>query len=453
MPNGDIVLIYELHGQSKDNVNTVDLPQFERGNWEKVDDAEAVKLWQEAQDKLPEYSTQKVHLITGALLPIWDRLTQERVRVIRVKTDSGRVMLGRIIPPRSIDETLRRLEVQRKTKEHSPGELVDLILNNDYTVYLANGWKISRRRVSGEHRIEVTGNDLYHYANQLEQEGVFRERINYDTRFFIPAGDNATKILGNVIKHRPVLDVVAPRDEAQAMARPATSPKLKKKDATKETIRRRDIVKFLDSKFAPLELDASDGNRWVFSKSPEVIRTRLANDLPVICHEVGHYLDKKLNLADPAYDQELLNLGEPQSKKSYTKEQVRKEGVAEFMRLYLTEPDTAKQEAPNYYAAFENKIEVYDDIKDSLLTARADIELWYTQPAAARVAGAISVGESNRRKMSLSSIYTLTIDELHPLRGTLNKLAQKPTHSQRSVRWPGLPVGVKGKDAAESRST
>lgn len=68
--------------------------------------------------------------------------------------------------------------MQRKTKEHSPGELVDLILNNDYTVYLANGWKISRRMVSGEHRIEVTGNDLYHYANQLEQEGVFREELN-----------------------------------------------------------------------------------------------------------------------------------------------------------------------------------------------------------------------------------------------------------------------------------
>jgi tRNA G10 N-methylase Trm11 len=431
LPNGDIVLIYELHGQSKDNVNTVDLPQFERGNWEKVDDAEAVKLWQEAQDKLPEYSTQKVHLITGALLPIWDRLTQERVRVIRVKTDSGRVMLGRIIPPRSIDETLRRLEVQRKTKEHSPGELVDLILNNDYTVYLANGWKISRRRVSGEHRIEVTGNDLYHYANQLEQEGVFRERINYATRFFIPAGDNATKILGNVIKHRPVLDVVAPRDEAQAMARPATSPKLKKKDATKETIRRRDIVKFLDSKFAPIRTGRfRRKSLGIFKIKPEVIRTRLANDLPVICHEIGHYLDKKLNLADPAYDQELLNLGEPQSKKSYTKEQVRKEGVAEFMRLYLTEPETAKQEAPNYYAAFENKIEAYDDIKDSLLTARADIELWYTQPAAARVAGAISVGESNRRKMSLSSIYTLTIDESHPLKGYVEQIGAKnlPIH-------------------------
>ena len=237
------------------------------------------------------------------------------------------------------------------------------------------------------------------------------------------------------------------RDEAQAMARPATSPKLKKKDATKETIRRRDIVKFLDSKFAPIRTGRfRRKSLGIFKIKPEVIRTRLANDLPVICHEVGHYLDKKLNLADPAYDQELLNLGEPQSKKSYTKEQVRKEGVAEFMRLYLTEPETAKQEAPNYYAAFENKIEVYDDIKDSLLTTRADIELWYTQPAAARVAGAISVGESNRRKMSLSSIYALTIDELHPLKRYVEQIGAKnlPIHKDPfKLAW--LARGWSGK--------
>ncbi|MCK9326421.1 MAG: strawberry notch family protein [Bacteroidales bacterium] len=428
LASGNVVQVYEMQGQSRDSFPSIDKPQFDKGNWEKVEGSEAEKLWHEALNKLPEYRTQKVHLITGALLPIWDRLPQDRVRVIRVKIDDGRIMLGRIIPERAIDNTLLRLGSQRNVEENSPADLVNKILNEGYTAYLSNEWRITRRRVSGENRIELMGKDMYRFIPQLERDGVFRERINYDTRFFIPTGEKAAEVLGKVIKYRPVADLVAPSDktDVQAMSRPAAQPKPKKKEVAKETIRRKDIVRFLQSKFAPIRTGRfRHKSLGIFKIKPEVIRTKLANDLPVICHEVGHYLDKKLNLADPAYDQELLNLGQSQSKRSYTSAQVRAEGVAEFMRLYLTDPEEAKQQAPNYYAAFEGRIEVYDDIKDSLLTAQADIELWHTQPAAARVAGAISVGESNTRKMSLSSLYTVTVDELHPLKKYVKEIGTK----------------------------
>ncbi|MEG6513532.1 hypothetical protein [Desulforamulus ruminis] len=40
----------------------------------------------------------------------------------------------------------------------------------------------------------------------------------------------------------------------------------------------------------------------VFKTRPEVIRSRTANDLPTIAHEVGHVLDKRLGLQNPVHD-------------------------------------------------------------------------------------------------------------------------------------------------------
>jgi hypothetical protein len=45
--------------------------------------------------------------------------------------------------------------------------------------------------------------------NELMQDGVTKERINYDTRFFVPAGADGVKVLERVTKSRPVTDVEA----------------------------------------------------------------------------------------------------------------------------------------------------------------------------------------------------------------------------------------------------
>lgn len=208
--SGSVVYVYELHGQSEDNVNSIDKPKFDAGNWEEVKGEEAQKAWNEALDKLPEYRDQKVHLITGAILPIWDRLPAEQVRVIRVKTDDGRVMLGRIIPDRLIDTTLSRLNVQRNKQELSPAEIARRILEDNYYAELANGWRIVRKGVSGEYRIEIIGDDLYRFADQLKKDGVFTERIQFNTRYFIPSGEDAAGVFSKVTAHRPVVDVVSP---------------------------------------------------------------------------------------------------------------------------------------------------------------------------------------------------------------------------------------------------
>ena len=87
-------------------------------------------------------------------------------------------------------------------------------------------------------------------------------------------------------------------------------------------------------------------------KNPEVIRTRDYGDLETLAHETGHHLDKKFGLNDPKFDDELMKLGSHTSGQNYTPEQIRQEGMAEFMRRYLLNPAMAEQESTCIYEAF-----------------------------------------------------------------------------------------------------
>lgn len=190
-----------------------------------------------------------------------------------------------------------------------------------------------------------------------------------------------------------------------------------------DTIRRRDIVKFLEERFAPIRVRRFRQKALgIFKVKPEVIRTKVANDLNTIAHEIGHYLDKKLVLGNPQFEAELWPLGLVASRKNYTQDQVRKEGVAEFVRLYLMDPLQAKKDAPLFYAEFTRILQENPEVADSLATAQADIKLWLTQPAAARVLGVINTTGKTSRKMTLDRLYSITVDEIYPLKKFVEKI-------------------------------
>ena len=58
--------------------DTVLKDNFDKGHWEKVSESEAQELWNKGVEKIPEFNEQNVHMISGALLPIWGRLPQEK---------------------------------------------------------------------------------------------------------------------------------------------------------------------------------------------------------------------------------------------------------------------------------------------------------------------------------------------------------------------------------------
>lgn len=54
------------------------------GKWNKLEGADAKKLWNEEIANLPEFRKENLHLISGVVLPVWDKIPTENVRIYRV---------------------------------------------------------------------------------------------------------------------------------------------------------------------------------------------------------------------------------------------------------------------------------------------------------------------------------------------------------------------------------
>ena len=199
---GNVTDNYKLVGQVKNEY----IPQHRLyGNWAEIKADEAEKTWNEELKKLPEFRKESLHLISGVVLPVWDKLPTENVRIYRVLTSDGELLIGRVVSEDMIDETLRRLGSSRKREKIATKDLIEGIKNGD-TAYLENDWKIVQRKVSGENRIELVGVGYQHYEI-LKEKGVFAERIQYVTRYFVPTNTNTEKIIDEILKISPVYRV------------------------------------------------------------------------------------------------------------------------------------------------------------------------------------------------------------------------------------------------------
>jgi len=184
-------------------VNTSDLNNTEK--WETITPDEARDPWQRLYDKTPVMETERRHLITGAILPIWDRIDTGHMRIMRVQTETGEKMVGRLINDGDLTRVLQNLGATTSQINATPQEIVRRITQG-YRIRLSNGWSIAKRRVSGNDRIELIGPD-YSDNNELSRAGVFTERISFKTRYFIPTGDQDADIIERLTARRPVVDI------------------------------------------------------------------------------------------------------------------------------------------------------------------------------------------------------------------------------------------------------
>ena len=68
-------------------------------NWEDSGEDRWRVLWDAEIEGLPSHTESRLWLVTGLLLPIWDRLPGENMRVRRLATDAGESLLGRVLAP------------------------------------------------------------------------------------------------------------------------------------------------------------------------------------------------------------------------------------------------------------------------------------------------------------------------------------------------------------------
>ena len=178
----------------------------------------ARSLWADETARTPKTYTETEHMITGAMLPIWDRLP-ETVRVARTQTKDGERLLGRLIQKKELNETLKKLGVGSKFTEMKPAQWFAEIKAGAKAI-LANGWQIKMAKVSGEQRMEISGLSIS-YSDQrlLVEQGVIHERIQWKDRLFIPV--DRPDIFGRIVEGKPVIDLIGAEGEEAALSRAA----------------------------------------------------------------------------------------------------------------------------------------------------------------------------------------------------------------------------------------
>lgn len=179
---------------------------------------------------------------------------------------------------------------------------------------------------------------------------------------------------------------------------------------------------------------------------PEVIRSRYANDIQVIAHELGHNLDKRYGLKHDIYTPELENLVRQAgvvNLEAYDPEQIVDEGVAEFLRLYLTDPAMAQRLAPRYSKFFETRAK---DILPALRETQADVARWIDQGEALQFEGQINrtgkdTTKTNRERFN--KLYSSAVDKFYELAVAEKSITGKISDASESLyKKARLAVGA-----------
>lgn len=166
----------------------------------------------------------------------------------------------------------------------------------------------------------------------------------------------------------------------------------------------------------------------IYKTKPEAVRLQAINDIPVLAHEVGHHIHYRLLSAvrgtadawNGQYDGELVPLGRPTSGTNYTRDQVRKEGVAEFTRLWLTDPVTARAKAPVFSQFWEQTLETKaPEAAVALREAQGMISDYVAMPAFEKAKAQIVFDPAKEQKRAplgtfLREVYARFVNTLQP---------------------------------------
>jgi hypothetical protein len=173
------------------------LGRFLKADWREIDSATFCKTWEAAIAELPKWHTRHFALLTGMLLPLWERLPKDLARVYRLPREDAPALLGRVL---SEDQAYMLARHLNPKDPASLEEQVDHVFRGGGTAQLGNDLTLRRSRVAGEHRLELTGASA-DQVDRLKHLGAFTEIIAFQLRVFLPmgesrdTGDDAARVL------------------------------------------------------------------------------------------------------------------------------------------------------------------------------------------------------------------------------------------------------------------
>lgn len=202
----------------------------------------------------------------------------------------------------------------------------------------------------------------------------------------------------------------------------------------------------------------------MFKVGPEVVRSRAFADYATYSHEIGHFLDKKLEVKGS--DAELISgaenvWGNNSVFREYNNAEKRAEGIAEFTRQILADPEMAERNFPKYY---ENFIQALRNSNNKDLAKKfdrlADVMRRYSlQSDQARGRASISFADdlnlksiTQKAEDVLADAYKYAVDDKDPINKFVETVIDKTGKELPYEDNPYL-LARSAASSAKSRST
>ena len=158
--------------------------ELDASNWRRADEAQWRPVWDAEIAGLPSHRESRFWLATGLLLPVWDRLPAENMRVRRLTSDDGIALIGRVLDAEQVRAVRAGFGLDGGPPMTGP-EAFAAVMERGNALALANGWRLARRRLMGANRIEIEGpadTDL----PALRRMGCAVEIVSFRARIFAP---------------------------------------------------------------------------------------------------------------------------------------------------------------------------------------------------------------------------------------------------------------------------
>ena len=175
---------------------TVD--QLATSAWEAFDPAAFETAWRsETREAAANRKRERLHLAAGLLLPIWDKLPSDYVRVCRIASRDGRSLLGREVPLHAVPELCRALGLTGLVSL-SGHDIAGAVMATGRAMAVKGPEQLNLKRslVNGAQRLELTGWSPAR-LDWYKAKGCFTEIIRYQTRLFVPL-EGAGEILAAI---------------------------------------------------------------------------------------------------------------------------------------------------------------------------------------------------------------------------------------------------------------
>ncbi len=167
--------------------------ELNASNWRRADEAGWRQVWDAEIAGLPSHRDSRFWLASGLLLPVWDRLPAENMRVRRLTSDDGISLIGRVLDAEQVRAVRAGFGLDGGPAM-TGAEAFAAVMERGNALALANGWRLARRRLMGGNRIEIEGPADTDMA-ALKRMGCATEIVSWRTRVFAPNPETVERIL------------------------------------------------------------------------------------------------------------------------------------------------------------------------------------------------------------------------------------------------------------------